>query len=114
MRIVKRSSTAKHSNSPSCTVYEYDFDDAEVNFCTTEISGRYPDVGFAMNTKCKEYAYIVSGSGTVFAKSGSSVEFAVGDMVLIEPNEPYYWEADCVALLPCLPAWSPDQYEEVT
>ena len=36
-----------------------------------------------------------------------------GDMVLIKNNQKYFFEGDLKLILPCAPAWSLDQYENV-
>jgi hypothetical protein len=35
----------------------------------------------------------------------------VGDLVLIEPGEKYFWEGNMDLFIPCSPAWYPEQHK---
>jgi hypothetical protein len=34
-------------------------------------------------------------------------------MILIEPEEKYYWDGNFTLFVPCTPAWYPEQHEEI-
>lgn len=113
MEVIKLNAAEKGSNSDVCSTLEYDFQDKDIDLCISEIKGRYPDIGYTVNRKCKELVYVLEGSGTIIFES-NQVDFKEGDSILIEPNEKYYWLADYAKVaLACTPAWSKDQYEEV-
>ena len=110
MKIIRKKETQVFKNSGACTAIEYPMDDKDINGAVIELNGRYPDKGFAVNEISKEMAYVIEGSGKVVVENK---EFVVenGDLVLINPNEQFYWEGKMTIFMPCAPAWSPDQYK---
>jgi mannose-6-phosphate isomerase-like protein (cupin superfamily) len=112
MKIVHKNQTKKFKNSDVCTAVEYPLGDKDINGAVIELEGRYPDKGRVVNLKCKELAYVIKGSGKVLVE-GKEVVLNEGDMVLIEPGEKYYWEGKMTMFVPCVPAWYPEQHEEV-
>ncbi len=109
MEYVKLQDAIKHDNSSKCTVLEYVMQNTEINIGVAEITGRYPDVGYAVNLKCTEMGYVVKGSGRLVTES-NSVELGEGDVVLIPAGERYYWEGTMTVVLPVAPAWYPEQH----
>jgi len=63
MEHVEKRNAIKHENSPQCIVYEYPMKNSEMNIGVAEITGRYPDHGYAINYKCSEMGYVLKGSG---------------------------------------------------
>ena len=112
MKVVKRARTKKFKNSEVCTAIEYPLGDKDINGAVIRLNGRYPDKGRVVNLKCKELAYVIRGSGRVVVEN-ESVELKEGDLVLIEPEERYFWEGNLVMFMPCTPAWCPEQHREV-
>jgi len=112
MKVVHKNQTKEFKNSDVCTATEYPLGDKDINGAVIELKGRYPDKGRVVNLKCKELAYVVKGSGRVVVE-GEEVELNKGDVVLIEPGEKYYWEGNMTMLVPCTPAWYPEQHKEV-
>lgn len=110
MKIIRLEETEKHNNSDKCEVLEYRFGDKDIDCGTAIISGRYPDSGYCMNEKCKELIYVLEGTGTLHKKN-ETIEFCRGDAILIDKGEAYYWDAHCTVLMPCTPAWYPEQHK---
>lgn len=67
------------------------------------IQGRYPDTGYALNLRCKEMAYIISGSGRVVV-DGNETPLSKGSIVLILPGEQFFWGGTMEMFMPCTPA----------
>ena len=107
MKLVKKNETKEFKNSDQCLAIEYPLGDKDINGAVAKITGRYPDKNRAVNTKCKEMAYVISGSGQVVVE-GKEYSLNVGDLVLIEPNEKYFWEGNLEIFMPCTPAWYPE------
>lgn len=110
MRIIHKNESNLFENSADCKVSEYALSDEEVSGAVVKVRGRYPESGYAMNNACKELAYILEGQGKI-DMSGRKEDFVVGDMMLIDRGEKYFWEGDFSALLCSVPAWKADQYE---
>jgi mannose-6-phosphate isomerase-like protein (cupin superfamily) len=111
MKLSKKSDAQVFENSAVCKAYEYPLGDNAINAAVIELGGRYPDEGYAVNTVCKEMVYVIRGSGRL-TTDNEQVELAEGDMALIQPNEKYYFEGNLMMLLPCTPAWYPEQHRE--
>jgi len=109
---VKLSDAKKHRNSPQCTVYEYPMDTSEISIGVAEITGRYPDEGYALNHACSEMGFILEGKGTLVTEK-RQIDLFPGDVVYIPPGEKFYWEGNFKVVLPTSPAWSPQQHELV-
>lgn len=92
MKIVKYKDAVKFSNSDKCIGLEYPMDDKDINFSTATITGRYPETGYCTNEVCKELIYVVEGSGTL-NKKDEVIEFS--------------------KVMPCTPAWYPEQHKLV-
>ncbi len=110
MEYVKYEAAEKHANSPNCTVYEYAMKNSEMNIGVAEITHRYPDEGYAINHKCSEMGYILRGSGKLITEKNEAM-LSSGDVVYIPRGEKYYWEGNMTVVLPCTPAWYPEQHE---
>lgn len=110
MRIaLKHQATSKNFGS-ACTVIEYPLNDDMLDIAIATISGRYPDSGFVVNQQCKELAYVQQGAGKIVIDD-REIALSVGDTVIIEPGEAYYWEGNIQILLSCRPAWTMAQHQ---
>jgi mannose-6-phosphate isomerase-like protein (cupin superfamily) len=109
MKIVKLAKTEKFKNNDFCTGLEYPANDKDINISVIKLAGRYPEEGKAYNEICKECAYILKGSPKLHIND-QIIELNKGDFVIIEPKEKYYWEGDFTMLVPCTPAWTPEQH----
>jgi len=112
MKFINKKETEKFKNSNVCTAIEYPLEDKDINGAIIELSGRYPDKGRVVNLKCKELAYIIKGSGRAVVE-GKEIQLNEGDLILIEPEEKYFWEGNLIMFVPCTPAWYPEQHKEV-
>lgn len=113
MKVVYKNQTKKFKNSENCFATEYRFNDCnDINGAIVEIAGRYPDKGRVLNLECKELAYVIKGTGKIVIED-KEVELQEGDLVLIESGEKYFWDGDLTMFVPCVPAWRPDQHQEV-
>ena len=92
--------------------YEYNIEDKDINFCIAEISGRFPKEKWAVNRKCKEMIFVLSGEGLINV-GGREYSLKQEDVVLINPNEKYFLLGEMRLGIPCAPAWCPEQHEEV-
>ncbi len=112
MKIVKLKDANEFSNSDNCKGLEYPLNDSDINFATSQITGRYPEKGYCVNEKCKELIYVIDGKGTL-NKKDEIISFEKGDVMLIEKGELYYWNANCKIVMPCTPAWYPEQHKMI-
>ena len=110
MKIIRKKETIISKNSLKCTAIEYPLNDKDINGAVIKLKGRYPDKGKTVNTKCKEMAYIINGEGQIVVNN-KKIVLCKGDLVLIYPNEEYYWEGDLEMFIPCTPAWFPEQHK---
>lgn len=101
------------ANSDNCKLLEYSFKDKDMDLGVATITGRYPEKGYTLNTICKELVYILEGNGVLVFRD-RIVEFKKGDAILIDRDEPYYWDSNyAVASLTCSPAFDKEQYKLV-
>lgn len=73
------------------TVQEHDFADQTLNDAYITINGRYPDKGYVANRVCTALVSIEDGVGSITIKGESTTDLAIGDRILIQPGEPYYF-----------------------
>ena len=112
MKLVNKNQTKKFKNSDVCIATEYQMNDKDINGAVIEIKGRYPENGRVTNEKCKELAYIIKGNGKIVV-NGKEIKFKEEDLILLEPNEKYYWEGNMKMFVSCSPAWYLEQHKEV-
>ena len=108
--IVKKSNRITHKNSDKCIAYEYLTNDKDINVAYVEIDGRYPDKGRVVNTKCKEIGFVTEGTGKLVVE-GNEQTLGAQDVFLILPNQKYYFEGKLKLVVPCTPAWHPEQHK---
>ena len=113
MQIITKSQTTSFSNSPTCSGEEFAFGDTDLNIAVVTVNGRYPASGHLQNKVCKEIAYVLSGNGKI-GVDNTVHELSPGDAVLIAAGERFYWEgAGLKMIVPCSPAFYPEQHIEV-
>jgi len=110
MQIIYKKQRKEFKNGESCVAFEYPTNDRDINGAVIELSGRYPQTGRVVNEKCKEMAYIISGSGKLVVED-KEYELNTGDLVLINPGEKFYWQGNMEIFMPCVPAWTPQQHK---
>lgn len=110
---IKANSSVRFQNSQNCIAFEYEFaGEKDINNAVIELSGRYPDDGFALNLICTEIIYVIEGIGRVHADE-TEMRLEVGDMVRLKPKERYYFDGKMKLLISSSPAWYPEQYQTV-
>ena len=110
MKVVKKNEAKNIQNSDTSKLLEYSMGlkDKDIDFCINTISGRYPEIGYCTNEKCKEICYVLEGKGTL-NKEDEMLNFEAGDVILIEKKEIYFWNGDCKIIMICTPAWYKEQ-----
>lgn len=99
-------------NSNDCTAYEYPVTDHDVGAAVVEITNRYPDSGSVVNKESKLLCYIIEGEGRLVLEE-EIVRLEEGDVIVIEPEETYYWEGNLKLVSVSTPPWNPQQHELV-
>ena len=112
MEFVKLRDAIRKETSLSCVVMEYPMQNPEMSIGVTELSGRYPDQGWALNHKCVEMGYVIRGNGKLVTET-ESIDLSEGDVVLIPRGQKYYWEGTMSVVLPTTPPWSPEQHAHI-
>ena len=110
MQIIKNENAIKGANSDKCKTLEYSFGDKDIDLGVAVITGRYPESGYCKNLVSKELIYVLEGSRTLCFEN-ESIKFSVGDSILIDNDEKYYWDTTyCKVSMICTPAWSEEQH----
>lgn len=112
MHLALKKQSKKKVNSDVCSVWEYPLETDEIGGAVVELKGRYPDSGRAVNHESKEFAYILEGS-CVIEIEGVGAKLEVGDMVLIDENERYFWDGNVKMLVVNVPEFDVKQHEYV-
>jgi len=112
MFIKKRNQRISHKNSSICVAYEYPFDDKSINISLVKINGRYPETGQVTNTKVKEIIFVKSGKGKIVINK-KAIKLEKEDVILLLPNEKYYFEGKFEFITSCSPAWFEGQHKFV-
>lgn len=110
MKKMKLSETEKNVNSEKCVCQEYNFGSPDLDLGVCKITGRYPDSGVVYNEKSKELVYVLEGNGTLYINE-LEIPFQAQDAILIEPQEKYYFDANCTVALICNPAWQKENHK---
>lgn len=112
MKLVRFEDTVKFENSENCKGVEYPLYDKDINCSTAVITGRYPEKGYCVNEECKELIYVLEGTGSL-NKQDEVINFKKDDVILIDKGEVYYWEGNFKIVMPCTPAWYPEQHNVI-
>jgi mannose-6-phosphate isomerase-like protein (cupin superfamily) len=114
MRVIKRSETVSFSNSSTCSGFEFPFEDKNLNIAVVTVDGRYPDTGHLINEVCEEIAYALNGSDCI-GVDDTIYDLSPGDAVMVQPGERFFWQGDKLQMLmPCSPAFYPEQHKEIS
>jgi mannose-6-phosphate isomerase-like protein (cupin superfamily) len=114
MKIIKKADSTDFANSNTCYGVEYRFKDKDLDIARITIDGRYPAKGHLINKVIKEIIYVLGGSGVVGVGDKEYI-LRPGDAVFIKPKERYYLRGKSMRLLvPCSPAFYPEQHIEVS
>jgi len=102
----------KFENSENCKGVEHPLYDKDINCSTAVIMGRYPEKGYCVNDECKQLIYVLEGTGSL-AKQDEVINFKKDDAILIDKGEVYYREGNFKIVMPCTPAWFPEQHKVI-
>ena len=111
MKIITSSQTNKIEASPTTTIWEFVMEEKAISGAITQIDGRYPEQGFAVNEICKEIAFVVSGSGQIVTQ-GQAQPINVVDFIFVDKGESFAWEADgsLTLFMATTPKFDPKQH----
>ena len=107
---MSKENSISRKNSDTCHVIEYEIGDQDLDFALVSLDGRYPETGRVINTKCKEIVYIQDGQGKVVVE-GHSQDLKMGDVILINAGQKYFWESCMTLTISCSPAFTIDQHQ---
>lgn len=110
MQIIQQDQSKQFANGSFCTAWEYLHQDKDLNLAIIDLSGPYPESGYAVNREVKELVYILEGR-IVLILEDKEVELSVGDSVILEIKEKFAWRGSGKMAVFCAPAWNPEQYE---
>ncbi len=112
MKKMTRGEAEKFQNGETCLISEYSLGDEVMDAAIAQINGRYPDESWVINRISQEIAFVISGQGRLIYERGEE-KIGVGDVVLLEPGEKFYWEGNMDIFISCTPAWKYSQYEHI-
>jgi mannose-6-phosphate isomerase-like protein (cupin superfamily) len=112
MQFVSKADRSRHQSSRGGAAYEYPLGDPQLDAAFFELDGRYPDEGRVTNEVSHELIYVITGQGRLVA-GDREVALGAGDMALLLPGERYFVEGRMELLIPCHPAWNPEQHKRV-
>ncbi len=113
MQIVKYTDINKVPAAESTTIWEYATKDKDISGAVAQINGRYPEKGFAVNEKSKELVFVLSGNGKLLTPT-SQKDIDLGDVILLDKNEPFAWSGGMTIFMATTPAFDPKQHKIMT
>lgn len=113
LNIVKYGEARPNRTAPTCLAYEYETSVGAINGAVIELSGRYPESGWALNMECTSLVHIVDGTGRIMSEDGETALVA-GDQILIAPEEKYIFDGNMKLLYIATPSWTASQARNVT
>lgn len=112
MQIANHFEINKIAPSTSTVIWEYPTDDKDISGAVGQIKGRYPETGYAQNTKFKELVFVISGNGKIITPA-KSYPIELGDEILIQHNEKYAWEGNMTLFMATAPKYNPDNHKMI-
>jgi len=109
MEFVSLKKSTSLQPTSTTTIHEYMMTDPIINGAVADIQGRYPEKGFVVNTTSREIVYVIDGSGIV-GLLDKEVSITVGDVLLLLPNEKYYWQGTLKLFMATTPRFDPAQH----
>ena len=76
-------------NSPDCKGVSFTIPGVIHDIASIEITGRYPESGWAVNHEANETVYVARGIGELALRSGEVTPLAQGDVVAVPPETPF-------------------------
>lgn len=112
MELIREGEAKAFSHEHSATVRDYPTTDPSISGATAVINGRYPADGFVMNHHVKEMAFVMAGKGFLHMQ-GQDTPLAIGDMVLLQPQEAFAWSGQMTLFIATAPRFEAEQYSKV-
>lgn len=100
----------RFKNSEACEGVAYSDKSAPVDMAVIDITGRYPEKGWAVNHKVHEIVYVTRGMGSLAVKGSEVVQLKEGHVVSVAPEERFAWDGDMIIVMACSPPFDPEQY----
>jgi tRNA1(Val) A37 N6-methylase TrmN6 len=97
-------------NSETCSGLSYRDDETNVDISKIDISGRYPESGWAVNEVAHEMVYVARGTGSLARKDQQAIALTEGDVVSVAPGKRFAWDGDMTIIMACNPPFNPNQY----
>lgn len=110
MQFISKESSVSRQNSATCFVVDYPIHHPSLDFAIITLIGRYPLENRVVNQKCSEVVYIAQGAGEVVVE-GENYPLKMGDVVLIEAGERYYWAGEMTLHISCNLSFSLEQHQ---
>lgn len=98
-------------NSDTCKGVVFGVNDAPLDMAEIEISGRYPERGWALNHEAHEMVRVLRGVGMLALRSNAELMLGEGDVVHVPAGQQFAWSGDMTILMACSPPFTPEQYE---
>jgi mannose-6-phosphate isomerase-like protein (cupin superfamily) len=112
MKVSLKHQAIEKKHSDQCMVVEHPLNHDALNVAIAHIDGRYPVERRAVNQECNELGYVIEGQGKVVVE-GKEQLLNVGDVVVIEAGEKYYWQGKMKLFISCNPNWYKEQHHFV-
>ena len=110
---ISKSDRQDVSYSENWKVFDYPFDSEEVGIAVQKINGRMPERGMSRNNECKEFFYILNGTGEI-GVNDEIYPVSEGDIVVADKGSTHYMKGDKLEFLTVTkPNWNEQQYEVV-
>ena len=98
MKVCSKKQAIGCRNGDNCVVTQFPMANEELDMAVVEVTGRFPERGCAINHKVAEMVYIQSGSATITV-DGAVRSLEVGETVLIEAGEAYFWDGTFTGII---------------
>lgn len=98
-------------NSPTCEGAAYVDSEALIDMSKIDITGRYPESGWAVNEVTHEMVFVARGIGSLAIKGQQVTHLSEGTVVSVAPGKRFAWEGDMTLIMSCNPPFSSDQYK---
>ena len=103
----------KIRTKPNFFAVDFPLQTRRANLAEITLKGRYPEKGFALNTRSEMIVYVVKGR--VSFTQGKKKVLKKGYAVLVKTNQKYFWKPDGKVTIAVFssPPWNPEQHKLV-
>lgn len=99
-------------NSKTCKGVAFVSDEMNVDMSVIEISGRYPESGWALNGEVSEIVYVQRGKGRLYLEGGET-EIEQEAVVAVPAGRKFFWDGDMTLIMACNPPFNSGQYSMI-